>query len=71
MANVSLTVPSVHPLIGIDARGAVNHQPAFADACLGPSAEQAVFDAAVAMAWTAVDAATDTALREHLLSRNT
>src|SRR5579875_1704038 len=39
MANVSLALPSIHPLLGIDARGAVNHQPEFAAACVGPSAE--------------------------------
>ena len=69
MANVSLAVPSIHPMIGIDAGGAVNHQAEFAAACVGPSAEQAVTDGAIGMAWTAIDAATDPALREHLLAR--
>jgi amidohydrolase len=69
MANVSLAVPSIHPMIGIDAGGAVNHQAEFAAACVGPSAEQALVDGALGMAWTAVDAATDTSLRAHLLSR--
>ena len=68
MANVSLAVPSIHPLIGIDAGGAVNHQAAFAAACVGPSAEQAIVDGALAMAWTAIDAAADPALRDHLLA---
>jgi amidohydrolase len=68
MANISLALPSIHPMIGIETRGAVNHQAEFAAACLGPSAEQAVFDGAVGMAWTAIDAATDPALRAHLLS---
>ncbi len=67
MANVSLAVPTIHPLLGIDAGGAVNHQHAFAAACAGPSADAAVRDGAIAMAWTAIDAATDPALREHLL----
>jgi amidohydrolase len=65
MANVSLAVPSIHPLMAIDAHGAVNHQPAFAAACVSPSADRAVRDAAIAMAWTAIDAAT-TGLREEL-----
>jgi amidohydrolase len=69
MANISLAVPSIHPMIGIDSHGAVNHQAEFAAACLGPSAEQAVFDGTVGLAWTAVDAATDEALRSHLLAR--
>jgi metal-dependent amidase/aminoacylase/carboxypeptidase family protein len=68
MANVSLALPSIHPLIGVDAHGAVNHQPEFAAACVGPSAEAALVDGAVAMAWTAIDAATDPALRDRLLS---
>ena len=57
MANVSLAVPSIHPLMAIDAGGAVNHQPEFAAACVTPSADAAVRDGALAMAWTAVDAA--------------
>ena len=69
MANISLAVPSIHPMIGIETHGAVNHQAEFAAACLGPSAEQAVFDAALGMAWTAIDAATDPTLREHLMAR--
>ena len=67
MANVSLALPSIHPLMAIDSDGAVNHQPAFAAACVSPSADAAVHDAALAMAWTAVDAATDPAVRGRLL----
>jgi amidohydrolase len=68
MANVSLALPSIHPMIGVDARGAVNHQPEFAAACLGPSAEAALYDGALAMAWTAIDAASDPAVRDRLLA---
>jgi amidohydrolase len=68
MANVSLAVPTIHPLIGIDAHGAVNHQREFADACITASADAAVRDGAVALAWTAIDAATDPELRRRLLS---
>ncbi len=71
MANVSLALPSIHPMIGVDAHGAVNHQPEFAAACLGPSAELALTDGALAMAWTAIDAATDPALRDRLLAHST
>jgi amidohydrolase len=67
MANVSLVVPTIHPLIGIETHGAVNHQHEFAAACITPSADAAVRDGAVALAWTAIDAATDPALRERLL----
>jgi amidohydrolase len=69
MANVSRSVPSIHPLIGLDAGGAVIHEPAFARAAISPSAEQAVVDGALAMAWTAIDAALDPGLRAHLLTR--
>jgi amidohydrolase len=69
MANVSLALPTIHPLVGVDAQGAVNHQPEFAAACVGPSAERAVIDGAVGMAWTAIDAATEPALRDRLLAR--
>jgi amidohydrolase len=67
MANVSLAVPTIHPLIGIETHGAVNHQHEFAAACITPSADAAVRDGAVALAWTAIDAATDPELRERLL----
>jgi amidohydrolase len=68
MANVSLAVPTIHPLLGIDAAGSVNHQPEFAAACITPSADAAVRDGAVAMAWTAIDAAQPGPLRERLLA---
>jgi amidohydrolase len=68
MGNVSLAMPSIHPTIGIDALPAVNHQPEFTAKCATPAADQAVFDGAVAMAWTAVDAATDATLRGRLLA---
>jgi hypothetical protein len=69
MANVSLAVPTIHPLIAIEADGAVNHQREFAAACVTPSADAAVRDGAIALAWTAIDAATDPALRDRLLGR--
>ncbi|MGH9008042.1 MAG: M20 family metallopeptidase [Acidimicrobiales bacterium] len=69
MANVSLAVPSIHPLIGIESHGAVNHQPEFAAACATESADAALFDGALALAWTAIDAAADSAVRERLLAR--
>jgi len=68
MGNISLALPSIHPTIGIDALPAVNHQPEFTAKCATPAADQAVFDGAVAMAWTAIDAAADPALRERLLA---
>jgi len=69
MANVSLAVPAIHPFMAIDAHGAVNHQRAFAAACTTASADAVVRDGALALAWTAIDAATDPALRDRLLAR--
>jgi amidohydrolase len=67
--NVSIAMPSIHPLVGIEAGGAANHQPAFAAACASESADRAVIDGALAMAWTAIDLAADDALRERLGAR--
>jgi amidohydrolase len=68
MGNVSHVVPAIHPHIGIESHGAVNHQAAFAAACAEASADQAIFDGALAMAWTAIDAARDERLRARLLA---
>jgi len=69
MGNISYVVPSIHPVIGIDAGGASNHQPEFAAATVNASADQAVLDGSLALAWTVIDAATDDALRQRLLAR--
>ena len=58
MGNVSLDIPSIHPCIAIESDGAVNHQPEFAGACINASADRAVLEGALAMAWTAIDLAT-------------
>jgi amidohydrolase len=71
MANVSLAVPTIHPLLAIESHGAVNHQPEFAAACITPSADAAVRDGALSMAWTAIDAAVPGPLRERLLAGRT
>jgi len=57
MGNVSLAVPSIHPMIGINSLPAVNHQPEFAAHCVSADADQALTDGALAMAWTAIDLA--------------
>jgi metal-dependent amidase/aminoacylase/carboxypeptidase family protein len=67
MGNVSLALPSIHPAIGIASLPAVNHQPEFAAHCATAIADQAVYDGALAMAWTAIDLAADEQLRERLL----
>jgi amidohydrolase len=68
MGNVSLALPAIHPAISIDSLPAVNHQPEFTAHCVSEAAERALVDGAVAMAWTAVDAATDERLRARLLA---
>ena len=69
MGNVSLALPSIHPMIGIDSLPAVNHQPEFTAHCITEAADQAVLDGALAMAWTAIDMATDDRLRQRLMTR--
>jgi amidohydrolase len=69
MGNVSLKIPSIHPAMGIDSLPAVNHQPEFAAHCISPAADKAVVDGALAMAFTAIDIAQDSALRNRLISK--
>jgi amidohydrolase len=68
MGNVSLALPAIHPLIGINSIPAVNHQPEFTAACATPDADRAIGDGAMAMAWTAIDIASDKVLRDRLMS---
>lgn len=56
MGNVSLVVDAIHPYIGVGGT-ASNHQPEFAAACVGETAEQTLRDGALALAWTALDVA--------------
>ena len=69
MANVSLAVPSIHPLLAIDTHGAVNHQPEFTAACVSDSADRAVIDGAKALAHTGAGIALDARLRARLMER--
>lgn len=56
MGNVSQIVNAIHPYIGVGGE-ASNHQPGFADACIGETAEQTLRDGALGLAWTALDVA--------------
>jgi len=67
MGDVSLALPSIHPMIGIDSLPAVNHQPEFTDAAASPAGDRAVIDGALAMAWTAIDLTQSEPLRERLM----
>ncbi|HTY56147.1 MAG TPA: M20 family metallopeptidase [Candidatus Binataceae bacterium] len=68
MGNVSLALPSIHPFVGINSLPAVNHQPEFTAHCVREEADRALFEGALAMAWTAIDAAQDSALRSRLMA---
>ncbi|HUR48128.1 MAG TPA: M20 family metallopeptidase [Acidimicrobiales bacterium] len=66
MANISLAMPAIHPLLGLGSFPAVNHQPEFTAFCATAVADQAAIDGAVGMAWTVIDAAADEALSKRL-----
>lgn len=55
MGNVSQVVPAIHPYVRVDSAGSANHEPGFAAACVGGSADAMVHDAATALAWTVID----------------
>ena len=57
MGNVSLAIPSIHPMLSIDAGQAVNHQPEFAAATITKGGHKAIFDGAYSLATTLVDLA--------------
>lgn len=57
MGNVSREVPSIHPMIGMETAGTVNHQPEFAAHTVTPDGERAIRDGALGMAWTIIDLA--------------
>jgi amidohydrolase len=57
MGNMSQVVPSIHPMLAIEANGAVNHQREFAAATINASGERAIRDGARSMAHTIIDMA--------------
>ncbi len=57
MGNVSLVVPTIHPMLSLYCAPIGNHQPAFTRQTITPDGHQAIFDGAVGMAWTAIDLA--------------
>ncbi|MDQ6648589.1 MAG: M20 family metallopeptidase [Actinomycetota bacterium] len=66
MANVSLAVPTIQPMMSIESGTAGNHQPEFAAYCVRPAADRALLDGGVAMAWTAIELATRPGARDQL-----
>ena len=69
MANVSLAIPTIHPMLGLGSFPISNHQPEFAAFCATEAADKAMLDGAIAMAWTCIDVAADEPLKKRLLSR--
>jgi metal-dependent amidase/aminoacylase/carboxypeptidase family protein len=69
MGNVSQVIPTIHPALGVDSAGAVNHQPEFTAVCGARTGDKAVLDGALALAWTAIDLATIADQRSRLLAR--
>ncbi|MEJ2854573.1 MULTISPECIES: M20 family metallopeptidase [unclassified Saccharothrix] len=67
MGNITRALPAIHPTIAIDCGDAVNHQIEFATACASASADRAVLDGALALAWTTIAAASDDAQRARLV----
>jgi amidohydrolase len=70
MGNISVAMPAIHPTIGLGCYPVVNHQPEFAEHCATPIADQALFDGALAMAWTAIDLATEPAIHARLIQKH-
>src|SRR6266700_4300903 len=66
LANVSQVIPAIHPFIGIGGMAAP-HSAEFADQADTDEAYRAMLDGGVALAWTALDATTDTTLKTYLL----
>jgi amidohydrolase len=67
MGNVTQVIPGIHPVVGIDAGGASIHQPEFAAAAAGPSADAAVVEGAIMLARTVVTLAETPAERDRVL----
>lgn len=67
MGNVTQVMPGIHPIVGIDAGGASVHQPAFAAAAAGPSADKAVVEGAIMLSRTIVSLAQTPAERDRVM----
>lgn len=68
MGNVSHRLPSIHPTIGYDSGGALQHTRAFARCGTSEGADRAVLDGALALALTGADAASSDEQRCRLLN---
>ncbi len=57
MGNVSLEVPTIHPMLSLHCAPVGNHQPDFTRQTITPEGHRAIFDGALGMAWTVIDLA--------------
>ncbi|MFK0003208.1 amidohydrolase [Paenarthrobacter sp. NPDC090522] len=69
MGNVSRAVPSIHPMVGYEVRGAAHHTAGFAAFGASASADLAALDASFGLAAAACAAAVDPVERERLVRR--
>ncbi|AQT81303.1 peptidase M20 [Mycolicibacterium litorale] len=66
MGNVTQLLPGIHPVVGVDAGGAVIHQPGFTVAAAGPGGDRAVVEGATMLARTVVRLAETAAERDRV-----
>ena len=57
MGNISQVFPSIHPMLSIGEKKAVNHQPEYAAATLTEGGHRAIYDGAFAMGASIIDLA--------------
>lgn len=68
MANVSQSFPTIHPMISLGDGCPSIHNEAFAEASASPAGDKAIWDGALAMAWTCIDMATSPESRRRLIA---
>ena len=68
MGNITQVMPGIHPIVAVDADGASLHQPAFAAAAAGASADRAVVEGAIMLARTVVRLAESPDQRDRVLA---
>jgi amidohydrolase len=68
LGNISVRVPSIHPLLSVAPSEATIHTPEFADHAASPRADEAIIDGAIGLARTAADYLADADLRAAVAS---
>lgn len=69
MGNVTLAMPGIHPVVGVDTGGASLHQPEFTAVAASPSGDDAVIDGAIMLARTVIRLAETPSERDRVISR--